>query len=129
MKKTTTRSTRKPSALPLLGKYVSVRGPREDGTYRVLFEVPARLRPSDWPSTRPLPIEGRTGDLTDEFECARIRTDAKRMYAELMAHRAGREAVADPNAQTFETLMRDLRSSQGWKDNKPRTNRGYDESL
>lgn len=131
-KKPTSRSGKssmqKPSVQHGLGKYVSVRV-RKDGTARVLFEVPARLRPSGWPSTRPLPIDGRVGDLNDEFEKARIRTDAKRLYAELMAARNGQEAKPDPNARTFETLIRAWRGSQAWKDNKPITNRHYDDYL
>lgn len=31
-----------------------------------------------------MPIEGRRGDLSDAAEVARIQTDAKRFYAELM---------------------------------------------
>lgn len=122
-------STPKPSVQHDLGKYVSVRGPKEDGTYRVLFEVPARLRPSGWPSTRPLPIEGRRGNLDDEFEKARIRTDAKRLYADLMAARNGDESKPDPNARTFATLIRAWKASQAWKDNRPRTNKGYEYYL
>ncbi|WGM47705.1 hypothetical protein KOAAANKH_02587 [Brevundimonas sp. NIBR10] len=118
-----------PSVQQELGKYVSVRGPREDGTYRVLFEVPARIRPSDWPSTRPLPTEGRRGDLTDAFEVARIKADAKRFYAELMDARNGVEKGVDPNARTLETLIRAWQGSQAWKDNKPITNRGYEDYL
>lgn len=117
-------------SVPLeLGKYVSVRGPREDGTYRVLFEVPKRLRPSGWPSTRPLPTEGRRGDLTDALEVGRIQADAARLLAEMTAQRDGRLVGPDPNARTLGTLVKDWRASQAWKDNKPRTNRGYDESI
>ncbi len=116
-----------PSVQQELGKYVSVRV-RKDGTARVLFEVPARLRPSDWPSTRPLPIEGRRGDLSDAAEVARIQADAKRLYAELMAARTGAPKV-DPNARTFTTLIKAWQNSQAWKDNKPRTNKGYTDYL
>lgn len=116
-----------PSVQQELGKYVSVRV-RKDGTARVLFEVPARLRPSHWPSTRPLPIEDRRGDLTDAAEVARIQADAKRLYAELMAARTGVPKV-DPDARTFTTLIEAWKSSQAWKDNKPRTNKGYEECL
>lgn len=66
----------------LLGlRHVSVR-PRADGTFRVLFEVPVRLRPRGWPATRPLPATGRTGRL-DATEVAAIKTDAKRLMADL----------------------------------------------
>lgn len=117
-----------PSVQQELGKYVSVRV-RKDGTARVLFEVPARLRPSDWPSTRPLPIEGRRGDLTDAAEVARIQADAARLYVELMAARNGSTPRVDPNARTFTTLINAWKASQAWKDNKPRTNKGYEDYL
>lgn len=87
-----------PSVQQELGKYVSVRV-RKDGTARVLFEVPARLRPSGWPSTRPLLIEGRRGHLTGAAEAARIQADAKRLYAELMAARTGAHSKVAMNAQ------------------------------
>ncbi len=62
--------------------YVSFR-PRQDGTFRVLFEVPARLRPPGWPSTRPLPAQNRRGNLEDSDEVERIIVDGKRLLAEL----------------------------------------------
>lgn len=111
-----------------LGPCVIAR-PRADGTHRVLFEVPARNRPSGWPSTRPLPTVGRRGDLSDPAERARIRADAERLHDELLAARRGGEVRVDPDARTVETLIDDWRRSQEWKDNRPRTNKGYDESL
>lgn len=116
-----------PSVQQELGKYVSVRL-RKDGTHRVLFEVPARLRPSGWPSTRPLPTEGRRGNLNDAAEVARIQEDAKRLYDELIAVRTGVPQV-DPNRRSFTTLITAWKNSQAWKDNKPRTNKGYDDYL
>lgn len=107
-----------------LGKFVSVRGPRADGTYRVLFEVPARLRPSGWPSTRPLPTEGRTGDLSDAAEVARIQTDAARLYAEMQGARS--PSVVTPQTRTIDTLIKTWRATQRYKALKPRTQRGYD---
>lgn len=67
--------------------YVVLR-PRTDGTYRILFEVPARIRPSGWPSTRPLPCTAaRTGNVMDEAEMAAVRKDAARLLKELGAAR------------------------------------------
>lgn len=65
--------------------YVVVRQ-RVDGTHRVLFEVPARIRPPAWPATRPLPVNGRTGRL-DADEVVAIRADAAKMLADLHAAR------------------------------------------
>lgn len=111
-----------------LGPCVVVR-PRADGTWRVLFEVPARNRPSGWPSTRPLPTVGRRGDLSDPAEIARIRADAERLYAEMLVARSGGEVVVNPDARTLETLIDDWKRSQEWKDNRPRTNKGYNDSI
>ena len=91
--------------------------------------MPARLRPSGWSSTRPLPIDGRRGDPNDPAEVERIKADAKRMLAELQAARDGTSAVADPDARSLETLIADWQASGEWKDNKPRTNRGYNDSI
>lgn len=118
-----------PSVKLDLGAYVVVRPPlsqppRKDGTRRVLFEVPARLRPSGWPSTRPLPTEGRRGDLSDPAEVARIKADAERFYAELIA--AQGQQPEQPKTRTFDTLIRTWRNTQRYKGLKPRTQRGYD---
>ena len=69
-------------------EYVSVR-PRTDGTYRVLFEVPARLRPVGWPGSRPLPLTyPRRGDLSDAQEVEAIQNDAKQLLNRLRRIRA-----------------------------------------
>lgn len=122
-------SARTRSAKPALdlGAYVVAR-PRADGTHRVLFEVPARLRPSGWSPARPLPIEGRRGDLTDPAEVERIRTDAAAMLSELIAARSG-DVLPAVAPRTLETLIADWQASQEWKDNKPRTNKGYNDSI
>lgn len=91
--------------------------------------MPARLRPSGWSSTRPLPIDGRRGDLSDPAEVARIQVDAKRLLAELKAARDGTIAVADPDRRSLETLITDWQASGEWKDNRPRTNKGYNDSI
>lgn len=69
-------------------EYVTVRGPRADGTYRVFFEVPANRRPAGWWPTIPLPRLNRRGDLSDQDEVARIRRDAKAVLSEFEAARA-----------------------------------------
>lgn len=91
--------------------------------------MPARLRPSGWPSTRPLPIDDRRGDLNDPAERARIKADAERLHGLLVDARAGGQPRRDPDARTLETLIADWQGSGEWKDNKPRTNRGYEESI
>lgn len=113
-----------------LGKYVIARK-RRDGSHRVLFEVPARLRPSGWSPTTTLPLSGRRrGDLTDADEVARIQKDAKELYARFLAARGeAPEPAPDPDARRIATLITDWRGSQAWKDNRPRTNKGYEHSI
>lgn len=111
-------------SVPLeLGKYVTLR-PRKDGTARVFFQVPERLRPSDWPSLTPLPVNGsRTGDLTNAEEVSRIQSDAKALYARLQAARMGREVVSE--RRDLRTLNRLWQGSQHFKSKRPATQKGY----
>ena len=81
------RRTVAPASLAGL-PYVTAR-PRPDGTFRVLFEVPARLRPDGWPPVRPLPLTyPRWGDMNDEAEVAAIRADAANLMGQLERARA-----------------------------------------
>lgn len=112
-----------PSVKLELGRYVTTRR-RSDGTHRVFFQVPARLRPSDWPSLIPLPIKApRTGDLSDGGEVGRIQADARQMYERLQAVRRG--APAHVPRRSLETLVRAYQHSAGWKNVKPITQKGY----
>lgn len=112
-----------PSVKLDLGRYVTVR-PRKDGTARVLFEVPARLRPSGWSAAIPLPVNGsRTGNLSDAAEVGRIQTDAKALLERLRAARMGRDAPAE--RFDLPTLNASWQSTQRFKDKKPATQKGY----
>lgn len=74
--------------------YVSVRGPRADGTFRVLFEVRKSLRPKRWPCATSLPFaEPRRGDLADPDEVSRIQQDAALLLAQLHTARAAEPKV------------------------------------
>lgn len=111
-----------PSVQLELGRYVTLRK-RADGTHRVFFQVPARLRPSDWPSLIPLPQAGeRTGDLSDPSQVKAIKDDAEALYATLCQARLGR---APAEGRTFAVLIRQLQQSQAWKAMKPRTWKHY----
>lgn len=115
-----------PSVKLELGRFVSVRGPRADGTFRVLFEIPPRLRPSGWSPTTPLPIQApRTGDLADAAEVARIQADAAALYQKYLAARAGRDAPAGPDPRTLKTLIAAWERSEAYRATKPRTQKGY----
>jgi len=115
--------TQMPSVKLDLGRYVTVR-PRKDGTARVLFEVPKRLRPSDWSAAIPLPLAGeRTGDLSDADEVARIQADAKRLLDRLRAARVGRAAPTP--SRSMPELIRSWQNTQRFKDKKPKTQKGY----
>jgi len=120
-------SIQMPTVKLSLGKFVVALAPRADGTRRVLFQVPPRLRPSGWSPTIPLPRTGeRTGDLTNAAEVARIQADAKALYAELEAARRG-EPVKQ--GRTFETLAASWRRTDEYRDLKPRTQTGYEENV
>ncbi|MDP1875676.1 hypothetical protein [Phenylobacterium sp.] len=113
-----------PSVALELGRYVTLRR-RKDGTYRVLMEVPVRLRPSGWSAAIPLPINGaRTGDLSDLGEVARIRDDAQALYVRLQQARIGGPAP-EATGRDFPRLIREWQTSQGFKAKKPRTQQGY----
>lgn len=119
-------STPMPSITLDLGKYVTTR-PRDDGTFRVYFQVPKRLRPSDWPSIIPLPREGeRTGDLANLDEVKAIQEDARALYKQLNGVRIGRERVERKN---FDTLIRRYQRSDGYLACKRKTQRGYDTAI
>jgi integrase len=87
-----------------LGKFVVARGPRADGTYRVLFEVPPKLRPSGWLPTTTLPLGApRSGDLLDANEVARIKRDAANLYQRLVDDR--HDTPAPANEKSFKALI------------------------
>lgn len=107
-----------------LGKYVIVR-PRSDGTYRVLFEVPARLRPFGWLATTPLPINPpRTGDLNDPDERFRIKRDAATLYAKFLSAKGSVEG-GRPLERSIATLIGTWEGSASYRDLKKVTQAGY----
>lgn len=115
-------STPMPSLTLTLGKYVTLRR-RVDGTFRVFFQVPARLRPQGWLSLIPLPLDApRTGDLTDLSEVARIQADAKKLYASL---KGDRRQAAPVERRDMPTLIRSWQKTQRFKRLKPATQKGY----
>lgn len=108
-----------PSVKLELGRYVTLR-PRANGTHRVFFQVPERLRPEGWLSLIPLPIHGaRNGDLGDAEEVGRIRRDAADLYNRLVAARAGREVAP---GRSLELLIRKWEAASS---HKPRTAKHY----
>lgn len=126
-RKASGRSAQPPSRRLSLGKFVSVRA-RGDGTFRVLFEIPPRLRPSGWSPTIPLPRQApRTGALDNADELARIRTDAAALYEDYLRAKGLKPQGA--RGHSVETLIATWKASQAWKDNRPRTNQGYDQLL
>jgi hypothetical protein len=119
-------STPMPSVTLDLGRYVAIR-PRADGTYRVLFEVPKRLRPSGWSAAIPLPLDApRTGNLGDASEVARIQADAGDLYERLTTARANIERHFEPPPRRdMPSLIRSWQNTQRFKAKKPRTQQGY----
>lgn len=113
-----------PSVKLDLGRYVTLRK-RRDGTFRVFFQVPKRLRPEGWLSLIPLPVEGeRKGNLTDADEIARIQADAARLYGDLLGDRRPKSEVA-PNARSIPALNRLWQATTAFKSKKARTQRNY----
>jgi hypothetical protein len=111
-----------PTVTQPLGTYVVVKK-RADGTHRVLFEVPKRIRPSGWSPAIPLPRTAeRTGRL-DGAEVAAIQRDAKALYADLMKARTG--DVTRPPSRSLSTLVAAWQRSDDWPANA-RTAAGYD---
>jgi site-specific recombinase XerD len=117
-----------PSTPLELGTYVTVRPPfnkppRKDGTRRVYFQVPAKLRPSGWPSLIPIPREGsRRGDLSDGSEVGRIQAEAKALYDELVAARSG---TAPTPRRDFRACVRAYQRSDAWTTLRPKTQTTY----
>lgn len=75
-----------------LGRYVVVRA-NKNGTHRVQFVVPDRLRPATWPKIIRLPELGiQTGSLLDSGFRSRIVADAERLNQRLDIRRRQAEA-------------------------------------
>ena len=106
-----------------LGRFVTLRR-RADGTCRVLFEVPQRLRPSGWPATIPLPRKGvRSGDLTDADEVRRISVEARELYAEVQRQRRGVQREAQ---RSLRALVRAWQGSDEWSVLRPTSRKHYE---
>jgi hypothetical protein len=65
-----------------LGRYVVIKR-RRDGTERVYFQVPARLRPVGWFPAIRLPLGGGQRFVSQAELVAIIRADAAGLYARL----------------------------------------------
>jgi hypothetical protein len=111
-----------PSVKLDLGRYVTVRR-RADGTSRVLFEVPPRLRPSGWSATIPLPLKDRTGDLKNGGELARIKSDAEDLYQKLQRDRRG---IVAPARRSIKKLVETWQGSSEWNDLRPKSKKHYE---
>lgn len=115
-----------PSVKLDLGRFVTLR-PRADGTYRVLFEVPPRLRPSGWSATIPLPIKGaRAGNLRDADEVRRIQQDADDLYKKLQRDRRG--IVKEPD-RSLKVLIRAWQASDEWKNLRGPSKKSYESYI
>ncbi len=115
-------SMQMPTVKLALGKYVVLKR-RADGTHRVLFQVPPRLRPSGWSPAIPLPLKGdRTGQLNGA-EVAAIQQDAVALYAELQAIRTGVDEAR--GRRSLRALVDSWQLSQAWHDLKPKSRTTY----
>jgi len=94
----------------------------------VLFQVPARLRPANWPPTFPLPLTPpREGRLDDVVELGRIVEDAERLYSELQAARAGHAPAPAPYSLPW--LLAAYKERPRWLRLAERTKAQYDGDL
>lgn len=93
-------STDPQSKWPYLGMYVVRRNLRKTGadagTWRILFEVPARLRPVGWPPTISLPRARPYCTGPDDLKAiVRIRDDAEALVADMKQSREGAPVIAE----------------------------------
>lgn len=142
-----------------MGLYVVPRNLRREranaGTWRVLFEVPKRLRPPNWPPTIELPRIKPYCKGPDDLECIiRIKQDAAALYEALKAGRCIDEeappavrvgsvpwliekwcgkglldAVEGKIGTTEAALNPDPKSREEWLSCEPRTRKLYIRSL
>lgn len=124
------KPTPMPSVIVSLPKYVVAR-PRKDGTFRVLFEVPKRLRPSGWLPTIPTPpFPHRTGKL-DLEELGHIRAHVEGeggLLAQLEAARGGQAPELHKDG-TLPALAALWEASWGENELRPRTQAFYRNKL
>jgi len=105
-----------------LGRYVVLK-PRGDGTHRVLFQVPARLRPSGWSPTIPLPLNGERHGRLDADEVAAVQRDAAALHRDLTRARTGIEHGRP--VHTLRTLMAAWQASSDYLSLKPKSKEHY----
>lgn len=111
-----------PSVKLDLGQYVVLKE-RADGTARVYFQVPAKLRPSGWSAAIPLPRTAqRTGRLDGE-EVAAIQKDARQLYDDLKRARTG--DTIKPPSRSLSTLVSHWQRSDDWHATTEKTREGY----
>lgn len=120
-------STRMPIEPFEIGKYV-IGKRRADGTVRLLFQVPERLRPPGWSPTIALPVDPpRTGNMSDWAEMDRAKADALGLYQKLRARRYG--TPEKPPARSLAMLVEAWRASEAWRNLRPRSRKGYEDSI
>lgn len=111
-----------PSVKIDLGRYVVLKR-RADGTHRVLFQVPDRLRPSGWSPTIPLPLNAERHGRLDADEVAAIQRDAASLHRDLTRARTG----ADPGdrRRTLSVLVAAWQASDEYQSLKPKSKQHY----
>lgn len=104
-----------------LGRYLNWR-PRKDGSGRVLLIVPARLRPSGWPSTITI-FNGFRSDDADEA----IRQKAKRINERLDLDRAIEvgQLEKEPRHRDIQAALKIWQQSDPWEEKAHNTVANY----
>lgn len=118
-----------PSTTVSLGRYVVLKR-RADGSGRVYFQVPARLRPRGWPATIPMlrgtALPGRVEALTDEQVAAIVAAGAA-CGRDLDRARNGSDLA--PPKRSLQTAIAAWQRSTAWGDLTDKTREGYGYSI
>jgi hypothetical protein len=117
-----------------IGFYVEKR-PLTNGRVRLRFVVPARLRPADYPKTRPIFLEGEEGvDLENltPAQHAELRRQAEAYYADFRKACAGVQevsavALTSTPMQAWRRIIGVRRCSEHWLGLKERSAENYTE--
>ena len=109
---------------PSLGAYI-VTKTRKDGTDRLYFQVPLRLRPKGWLPAIPIARQkDRTGPLADDERPAVIEK-GKELFAQLVRARLGLPEIETPRSRTLRDLLLAWQKSPEWRSLRPSSKEGY----
>lgn len=107
-----------------LGAYV-VTKTRKDGTDRLYFQVPRRLRPDGWLPAIPIArAKDRSGPIADDERPAIIES-GKHLFDQLIRARLGLPEIEAKRSRTMRDLVLAWQKSPEWRSLRPSTKEGY----